>query len=631
MTKKFAAALILLTIILSSGAGAAGENPKVGVLDFYVKARIPFDALDGAVEPVGDDIFSAQRKGLTRTLRRLVYGLLEENTDIRLARLREPEFFFGKDAEDVFRYYSPTNDPASLFDTSYLDKFAEEINADRLLLGVVLELGASSVDPSANNIAMKVAFMEYDPENGEFTFSKTYQGNSGLVNGYADQEALPKMHGQVPDDIAMFAMSESGRVFLSIAEQFITEYSGKVPDQKLLQGGNNLAGGPGALAGGNGVKGGGTGRPERVAGTEGGRTSGGPPPPEEFTYKPAADCIDRGQAILAAPIGSTPGLKAFECRNGRVDLSRYSYLSGAMGPTAGRQAGLSSISTGDLNGDGIDEVITGSFRPGEYIGVHGTLGGRVNLDNPLQVINNVFGQINSGVYVATGDFDGDGDSEVAVTATTGEYAMVLDYRNGWVRGADPVITINPVFGETRNGLNVAAGDFDGDGRDDLVLASDGGGEMVKIYSLPYGVRPRPSIIAEITDFMDGYTPSVSVAAGDFDGDGRDDLALGSMAGGARVKVLSMKDGSFDMEKPLADFRFDYNDPSIGVRVYAGDFNGDRQDDLAVASVDSAGELWIFQYRHGVFDLDSPYLEPKSVFPAFPRGVIVAAGTFRKQN
>ena len=122
-----------------------------------------------------------------------------------------------------------------------------------------------------------------------------------------------------------------------------------------------------------------------------------------------------------------------------------------------------------------------------------------------------------GVVLAFGDFDGDHRRDlVAQRAALPQRDLQVWPGAGDGRFLRPAAASGPVgvvFG--------AAGDFDGDGRDDLALASRGGGMML-LRSLPDGTfRIPPGAHAT------GGTPT-AMAPADLDGDGRLDLVLANL-------------------------------------------------------------------------------------------------------
>lgn len=93
--------------------------------------------------------------------------------------------------------------------------------------------------------------------------------------------------------------------------------------------------------------------------------------------------------------------------------------------------------------------------------------------------------------------------------------------------------------EFRGGVRVAAADVDGDGVQDIITAAGaGGGPHVRVFS---GRDASP--LAEYFVFDREFRGGVSVAAADFTGDGRAEVVVGAGAGGGpRVRVFDALTG-----------------------------------------------------------------------------------------
>ncbi|MGL5910559.1 MAG: SdrD B-like domain-containing protein, partial [Phycicoccus sp.] len=177
--------------------------------------------------------------------------------------------------------------------------------------------------------------------------------------------------------------------------------------------------------------------------------------------------------------------------------------------------------------------------------------GSVNATRPVQL-------------VATGDDVG------------GSRVRVFDLTNGGER-----FRFDP-FPGFRGGVRTAVGDVTGDGIPDVIAAAGpGGGPHVVIYDGDTG-RVVQSFFAFEVAFLGGSF----VTSGDFDGDGRADVAVGAdRGGGPRVRVFR----SGDPNQVLSDF-WGIDDPNYrgGVRVAAGDINRDGRAELVVAAGTGGG-------------------------------------------
>ncbi len=135
-----------------------------------------------------------------------------------------------------------------------------------------------------------------------------------------------------------------------------------------------------------------------------------------------------------------------------------------------------------------------------------------------------------GVYVATGDLTGDGVDDIVTGAGVGGGPHVRVYDGA--TGAE-VLNFFAYDPSVRGGVSVAVGDVDGDGFPDLITgAGPGGGPHVKVFSAA-GVEKFGFFAYAPT-----FTGGVTVAAGDINGDHVDDIAVGAgPGGGPHVQVF----------------------------------------------------------------------------------------------
>lgn len=127
----------------------------------------------------------------------------------------------------------------------------------------------------------------------------------------------------------------------------------------------------------------------------------------------------------------------------------------------------------------------------------------------------------------------------------------------------------------RGGVSLAAADFDGNGRKAIVAgAGSGGVPQVRVFDV------NAVVIGSFIAYDSAFRGGVQVAAGDLDGDGTDEIVtVPSEAGGPQVRIFSSRGrvkGGF--------YAFDKNSRG-GWRVVADDFNNDGRDEIAVMTKD----------------------------------------------
>jgi hypothetical protein len=227
-----------------------------------------------------------------------------------------------------------------------------------------------------------------------------------------------------------------------------------------------------------------------------------------------------------------------------------------------------SVAAGDFNNDGRADLAVGV--PGEDIG-GGTSAGAVNL---------VYGS-SSGLTET--------DDEVWYQGTTG------------IQGAP----------ENQDGFGgeLAVGDFDDDGIDDLAVGvlgediggEDGAGAVNVIYGSPSGLTEVDNQLLMQEEPEEGDVFGRSLAAGDFTGDGRDDLAVGAPGEslenqgvdhtGVVNRFLGEEGGlsetSLEMSQTSLDDDVSEEDDGFGWSLAAGNLGAGAEDDLVIGVPDES--------------------------------------------
>jgi hypothetical protein len=242
----------------------------------------------------------------------------------------------------------------------------------------------------------------------------------------------------------------------------------------------------------------------------------------------------------------------------------YVYYGGPMGPGASPTARLTGASTGDalgsavawagdVNGDGLGDVLVGALGAMSAGRAYLYLGPAVGLGTPsITFAGETTGDLFGGAVASAGDVDGDGYADMLVGAPsfTGNQGKVYLFRGG----ITPVTTaarsfVGPAGTGTAFGRTVAwSGDVDGDGLDDFAVGAPFGSGDYGSVTIYIGGLAR---LAPVT-----YSPMVgnsefgyAIGSGaDFDGDGLPDVPVGAFAEAANegaVYLLPGVDGGVD--------------------------------------------------------------------------------------
>ncbi|WP_327188775.1 FG-GAP and VCBS repeat-containing protein [Streptomyces xinghaiensis] len=271
------------------------------------------------------------------------------------------------------------------------------------------------------------------------------------------------------------------------------------------------------------------------------------------------------------------------------------------------------LAHGDLNNDGYGDLVVGiplEDVPGDIDrgtvtilwGSSSGLSGGTTISDPNASGHDRFGQ-----SLAVGDFTGDGRTDLAV-GSTGKDVWI--FKGGFTTsgGAAGKLRFDAQIesgAHPRGAVQLAAGDFDDDGADDVVVASSAGNFVYR------GASTGPTLQTEAGT---GYAGALTVA--DFDLDGHDDLVVGNdfvgvldaTADGGYVTVYPGGAAGVDASRGTVFSQAtegvpgaDESNDSFGGALAAGDADGDDFPDLAVGayfetigSASHTGNVWVLR-------------------------------------
>lgn len=233
-----------------------------------------------------------------------------------------------------------------------------------------------------------------------------------------------------------------------------------------------------------------------------------------------------------------------------------------------------SVAIADFDSDGRQDLITANNSSNNISVLRnlGAVGGIVRFNLPVEF---PVGSSTNPAWVAVGDLDGDGKTDVVVANSNSGSVSILrntSASQGTISFASPVnflTTASPRF--------VNVGDFDSDGKLDLAVVNYNSNNI----SILRNTSPAGGTIsfAPKIDFGVNTNPT-SLVISDFDGDAKPDIAVTNFIG-TTVSVLkntSSATGSIGFA-PKVDFTVNSNPYS----VTAEDFDGDGKFDLAVSN------------------------------------------------
>ena len=258
---------------------------------------------------------------------------------------------------------------------------------------------------------------------------------------------------------------------------------------------------------------------------------------------------------------SASGAPTFQNRPG------WTFLENHLGVTS--QPVLFANLLGNGTPVGLAIVPAGFMSGGTFVGQPATTSLMVAIPNPNGTAKSLtFYSVPSGAQsILTGDFNHDGNLDVAVIANSNSNGIAVYLGNG-----DGTLQSPNFFSGDQATIQAVAYDFNGDGKLDLAVLNGLSNDVSILLGNGDGT------FAAAVNYPAGVTGAGQIVAGDFNGDGHEDLAV---SGASSISVL--------LNKGNGTFGAAINTPSTFnyiTGLAAGDFNNDGK--LDVALTDSAG-------------------------------------------
>ncbi|NQU99159.1 MAG: VCBS repeat-containing protein, partial [Parcubacteria group bacterium] len=241
------------------------------------------------------------------------------------------------------------------------------------------------------------------------------------------------------------------------------------------------------------------------------------------------------------------------------------------------------VASGDFDGDGKEDIAVSQFSNGQaWVKIY-----KYNADRTILFERNVFGVAEIGATVAMGNLDSDSADELIVGAgTDGDpIVKIFDYNPSCDCGTLKPISFNAFTGgidyPVRSGIDVSAGDVDGDGKDEIAVS-----RLKEEYSWVkiFRYNSDQTVLGEFRAYGD-YLVGANVEMFDIDSDGLAEIITGpGSGGGPQVKAFEYDGIAIDT---LSFFAYDEGfRGGVDVGVYGEAIEEENGDDSSSDNSDS---------------------------------------------
>ena len=262
---------------------------------------------------------------------------------------------------------------------------------------------------------------------------------------------------------------------------------------------------------------------------------------------------------VGAGAGGGPEVKVYDAATGALKFDFFAFAPNFTGGV--------SVATGDVNCDGVPDIIVGAGPSGGpdvkvFSGVDGHL---------LQDFFAYDLTFTGGVSVAAADVNADGCADIITGAGAGggPNVKVFDGKTEHV-----LANFFAYPGSFTGGVRVAGADVNGDGKADIITGPGAGGRPeLRVFS-----GTTQGLLFDYFAFSPAYTGGITVAGADLNGDGKAEMIVGQSQGvGAAVRTFSGADSHMLLQvTPFAT-------GSGGVSVTAADRDDDGLADVLVGT------------------------------------------------
>lgn len=235
-------------------------------------------------------------------------------------------------------------------------------------------------------------------------------------------------------------------------------------------------------------------------------------------------------------------------------------------------AGVNSVAIGDADNDGFNEIVAGLDPAPSELWLYKKDDGNwepTSIANPGITVNSV----------AIGDADNDGKNEVVIGMDSATNEVRAFEKVGLSWNLDHTINV------PTNVYSVAIGDADNDGNNEIVLGLDSAAPDFEVRAYEF-----VTMVWEVDNITSVPTDVYSVAIGDADNDGNNDVVIGLADTTNEVRVLRKQGASWGMLPVfIPDLPTDVNSVAVG------DVDNDAKNEVLIGMSSTTNEVRAFEY------------------------------------